>query len=135
LTAPPSPATPPGDTAETGNAMREPSDWIRAGATANDPTYSPGNELWGIPMLRSRDVWINLDLLYPRDPDVSPTRAISGVDLTGVVPGVLHDWILSGTGIWYGMCQFELCYLDGRDYIVEVRDQLVPQFALRQRES
>ena len=114
--------------------MREPSEWVKAGAAANDPRYSPGSELWGIPMLRSRDVWINLDLLYPKA-DVSTTRAVSGVGLTGVIPGVLHDWILAETGVWYGMCQFELYYLDGRDYVIELRDQLVPQFALRQRES
>jgi hypothetical protein len=118
-----------------GNAMSEASEWVRAGAAANDPTYSPGNALWGIPMLRSRDVWINLDLLYPRDPDVSPACAVAGVDMTGVIPGVLHDWIQSGTGVWYGMCQFRLFYLDGREFVVELRDQLVPQFALRQREE
>ncbi|HEV3359332.1 MAG TPA: hypothetical protein VG247_21215 [Pseudonocardiaceae bacterium] len=111
------------------------SQWVMAGADDNDPTFSPGNELWGIPALRSRDVWINLDLLFPRDPAVSPTRAISGVDMTGVIPGVLHDWILSGTGVWYGVCQFRLFYLDGRDLVVELRDQLIPQSALRQRES
>ncbi len=41
------------------------SQWVMAGADDNDPTFSPGNELWGIPALRSRDVWINLDLLRP----------------------------------------------------------------------
>ncbi|HJP74504.1 MAG TPA: hypothetical protein VJ914_09565 [Pseudonocardiaceae bacterium] len=55
--------------------------------------------------------------------------------MTGVIPGVLHDWVRSGTGVWYGLCQFTLSYWDGRDSIVELQDRLVPQFALRQREG
>jgi hypothetical protein len=112
----------------------EPSEWVLAGAAEKDPRYYQGSELHGIPPGRSREVWINLDLLYPRDPGVSPTRAVSGVDMTGVIPGVLHDWVRSGTGVWYGKCAFKLFYLDGRTYVHELHDQLVPVFALRQRD-
>ena len=110
--------------------MKEPSDWVAAGADANDPHYSPGSPVWGIPASRCRPVLINLDLLYPRDPDVSPCRAVSGVNMTGVVRGVLYDWILSGTGVWYGRCQFTMPYWDGRGD-VEVTEQLVPEHAVR----
>jgi hypothetical protein len=111
--------------------MGEPTEWVAAGASANDPHYSPGSQLWGIPARRSRNVLINLDLLYPRDPDVSPTRAVSGVNMTGIVRGVLSDWIQSGTGVWYGRCQFTLTYWDGRNSVVEVNGQLVPEHALK----
>jgi hypothetical protein len=39
--------------------------------------------------------------------------------LIGVVPGVLHDWVQSGTRVWYVMGRFRLVYLDGRDSVVE----------------
>lgn len=53
----------------------------------------------GIPEARWRRVLINLDLLFPRDPNVPPTRAVSGVNMTGIVRGVLYDWVQSGTGV------------------------------------
>jgi hypothetical protein len=111
--------------------MKEPSEWVSAGASANDPNYSPGRELYGIAPRRSRHVLINLDLLYPRDPDVSATRAGSGVNMTGVVRGILYDWIQSGTGVWYGRCHVSMPYWDGRDSVVEVTDQLVPEHAVQ----
>jgi hypothetical protein len=111
--------------------MKEPSEWVAAGASVNDPNYSPGSKLWGIDPRRSRNVLINLDSLYSRDPDVSPSRAVSGVDMTGIVRGILYDWIQSGTGVWYGRCHFTMLYWDGRDSVIEVTDQLVPEHAVK----
>lgn len=112
--------------------MKEPSEWVAAGAAASDPRYKPAEPLWGIPAIRCRNVLINLDLLYPRDPNTSPTRAVSGVNMTGIVRGVLYDWIQSGTGVWYGRCHFTMPYWDSHNGEVEVTDQLVPEHAVKQ---
>jgi hypothetical protein len=111
--------------------MKEPSEWVAAGAAANDPHYAPGESLWGIPAMRCREVLINLDLLYPRDPNISPTRAVSGVNMTGIVRGVLYEGIQSGTGVWYGRCHFTMPYWDSHNGEVEVTDQLVPEHAVK----
>lgn len=109
------------------------SEWVEAGAAAHDPRYHAPDPLHGRPARRTRDVWINLDVVFPRDPTISARRAISGLDMTGVVPGLLTDWIQAGTGKWYGCCSFRLNYVDGRNAIYEMRGHLVAEDALRPR--
>lgn len=106
--------------------------WVRAGETSDDPRYHPADPLHWHPARRTRDVWINLDVLYPRPAHVSARRAVSGLDMTGVVAGLLTDWRQSGTGIWYGVCTFDLGDVDGRRNSYSAREQLVPASALRQ---
>ena len=67
--------------------MQEPTDLVAAGDDANDPRYAPALPQWGIAAMRSRLVLINLDLVFPRDPGVSPSRAVSGVNMTRRRPG------------------------------------------------
>jgi hypothetical protein len=105
--------------------------WVLAGATERDPRYRPADTLHGHPARRWRGVRVNLDRLYPRDPDTSPRRAIFGLDMSGTTTGVLYDWVQSGSGIWYGACTFTLPYLDGRTATYHLKDQLVPAYALR----
>lgn len=54
---------------------------------------------------------------------------VTGLDLTGVVPGRLHGRFASVEDDWYGIVNYEIGYADGR------RDKLhlVDQFAVHPR--
>lgn len=54
--------------------------------------------------------------------------------MTGEVPGRLHGWFRTVKGDWLGVVDYEIPYADGRRDTVHLVDQLVPEYALRQRE-
>ncbi|WP_238413069.1 hypothetical protein [Saccharothrix deserti] len=78
-------------------------------------------------------VWVNLDILFPRPPDVPRHVIETGLDLTGVVQGRLHGRFPSVDGDWYGIVDYEIGYADGRRDKLHLVDQLVPFHALRKR--
>ncbi|PPK66222.1 hypothetical protein V5P93_003940 [Actinokineospora auranticolor] len=79
-------------------------------------------------------VWVRLDTLFPR-PDGVPRRVIeTGLDLTGAVPARLHGRFPSVDGDWCGVIDYEINYADGRRDQLQLKDQLVPFTALRQRD-
>lgn len=78
-------------------------------------------------------VWVRLDAIYVRAPD-APQRTIpDGLDMTGEVRGHLYGWWPTVKGNWLGVVNFEIPYADGRRHKLEVREQLVPDYALRKR--
>ncbi|MEV0357083.1 hypothetical protein AB0H71_13580 [Nocardia sp. NPDC050697] len=70
-------------------------------------------------------VWVNLDHLFPRFPDMPRHPNGAGVEFSGVVPGVLFRRIPAVTGEWMGLVDYTVPYADGRPPL-EMRQQLVP---------
>lgn len=78
-------------------------------------------------------VWVQLDLLFPQQPDAGRRVVIEGLDMTGRAAGLLSGWFRSVDGAWLGVVSYKLPYADGRREKVELVDQLVPAQALRPR--
>lgn len=99
----------------------------------NSPfTRWEGDDIHGrSPVLTS--VWVNLDILFPRPADAPRHVIVTGLDLTGVVPGRLHGRFPRVEGDWYGIVNYEIGYADGRRDKLHLVDQFVPFTALRER--
>lgn len=87
----------------------------------------------------STPVWVNLDRLFPRFPDMPRHANGAGVVFSGVVPGVLHQRYPAVTGEWMGLVDFVVAYADGRPSL-EMKAQLVPfgrepDWILRERDE
>ncbi|ANZ36032.1 hypothetical protein BBK82_08075 [Lentzea guizhouensis] len=99
----------------------------------NSPfTRWEGDDIHGRrPVLTS--AWVNLDILFSRPADAPRHVIVTGLDLTGVVPGRLHGRFPSVEGDWYGIVNYEIGYADGRRDKLSLVDQFVPFTALRER--
>lgn len=75
-------------------------------------------------------VRVQLDVLYPRQPDAPRNVVPEGLDATGTVPGRLTGWLRTVDGDWFGVVNFEIPYADGRKQQISLQDQLVPVRAL-----
>jgi hypothetical protein len=71
--------------------------------------------------------------LFSRPADAPRHVIVTGLDLTGVVPGRLHGRFPSVEGDWYGIVNYEIDYADGRRDKLHLVDQFVPFTALRER--
>ncbi len=78
-------------------------------------------------------VWVRLDLLFVRSPDAPRHVIVEGLDLTGEVHGRLHGRFPSIDGLWCGVVDYEIPYADGRRDKLDLTDQLLPFYALRER--
>lgn len=81
-----------------------------------------------------RPVWVQLDTLYVSPTDGPRRVTPHGLDMSGQVPGLLSGWFEDGHGRWYGVTNFQIPYVDGRQAKLQLHDQLVPARALRPRE-
>jgi len=80
-------------------------------------------------------VWVRLDALFVRLPEV-PTHVIdTGLDLTGEVPGRLHGWFRRSRTTGSVIVDYEVSYADGRREHVQLVNQLVPAYAVRPTEK
>lgn len=79
-------------------------------------------------------VWVRLAAICIRAPDAPLETVVTGLDMTGEVPGRLHGWFRTVKGDWLGVVDYEIPYADGRRDTVHLVDQLVPEYALRRRE-
>ena len=82
---------------------------------------------------RLTPVWVRLDAVYARRPDAPHRVAPSGLDMEGEVSGLLSTWFETARGNWMGIVTFRIPYADGREQKLTLRDQLVPDYALRKR--
>jgi hypothetical protein len=80
-------------------------------------------------------VWVQLDRVFVRDPDVTRHVVGDGLDMSGTVPGLLHGWFQTVDGDWLGVVNYAIPYADGRQDKVRLSDQLVSAYALRPREG
>jgi hypothetical protein len=78
-------------------------------------------------------VWVRLDAVYRRASDAPVHTIAHGLDMTGEVPGFLSTWWPTVTGGWLGVVTFTIPYADGRSHQLQIRDHLVPDYALRRR--
>ncbi|WNV82926.1 hypothetical protein [Umezawaea sp. Da 62-37] len=76
---------------------------------------------------------VDLVLLYPPDPDRPRKVVADGLDLMASVEAALTGWLPSAAGGFLGVVQFALPYADGRTTGIDVVDQLVPDYMIRQR--
>ncbi|MGV9336649.1 hypothetical protein [Nocardia sp. NPDC003726] len=81
-----------------------------------------------------RPVWVRLDALLLRDPEMPRHANGAGVEMRGETAGTLTHWIPTVDGDWLGRVTYTLRYADGRAPL-QMRDQLVPTYALRLREG
>ena len=81
-----------------------------------------------------RRVWVRLDAVLLREPGMPSHINGAGLDMTGEVAGLLTHWVPTVKGDWMGRVNFAIHYADGRPDF-EVRDQLVPAYALRPRDD
>ena len=91
------------------------------------------NEKWGL----TEDVipvWVRLDAICVRNPGLPIRQNAAGVDMTGEVAGMLQRWIPTGKGDWLGLVHYSVRYVDQRRPL-ELRNQLVPAYALRKRDA
>jgi hypothetical protein len=79
-----------------------------------------------------RPVWVRLDALLLRDPEMPRHANGAGVEMSGDAAGTLTHWIPTVDGDWLGRVTFTVRYADGREPL-RLRDQLVPAYALRLR--
>ncbi|HVW44965.1 MAG TPA: hypothetical protein VHC18_26810 [Amycolatopsis sp.] len=76
-------------------------------------------------------VWVRLDAIYIRVPGAPSHTVVTGLDMSGEVPGRLHGWFPTVKGDWLGVVDFEIPYADERKQPLQVVDQLVAAYALR----
>ncbi|HVV11314.1 hypothetical protein [Amycolatopsis sp.] len=76
-------------------------------------------------------VWVRLDAIYIRIPGSPAHTVVTGLDLTGEVPGRLHGWFPTVKGDWLGVVDYEIPYADRRREPLWLADQLLPVYALR----
>ena len=55
--------------------------------------------------------------------------------MTGPVHGHLSGWWRTVKGDWLGVVNYAIPSADGRQHKLELRDQLIPGYALRKRED
>jgi hypothetical protein len=79
-----------------------------------------------------RPAWIDLPRLFRGDGS-SPNGA-DGIDTSKPVKGVVSEWT-STPGMWIGLCQYEVTYMDGRERLFVARDQLLPATFLAPRQE
>ncbi|MGW5218768.1 hypothetical protein ACWEQA_12960 [Nocardia sp. NPDC004085] len=79
-----------------------------------------------------RPVWVRLDALLLRDPEMPRHTNGVGMEMHGETAGTLTHWIPTVDGDWLGRVTYTVCYADGRAPL-RMRDQLVPAYALRPR--
>ena len=76
-------------------------------------------------------VLVDLDRVFAWPSD-TPRRVVeSGLDMGGTVRGQLHGRLRDAHGRWYGVCDLDLPYADGRRTTVRCVDQVVPFHSLR----
>ena len=76
-------------------------------------------------------VWVRLDAIYVRVPGAPSHVVVTGLRMSGEVPGRLHGWFPTVQGDWLGVVDFEIPYADERQSPLQVVDQLVAAYALR----
>ncbi|TCO61088.1 hypothetical protein EV192_103672 [Actinocrispum wychmicini] len=82
-----------------------------------------------------KSVWVNLDLLFGRDPGAPLHTVADGLDMEGQVKGQLSGWFRSAKGDWLAVVGYDIAYADGRRATVRVTDQLVPARAVLPRQG
>jgi hypothetical protein len=80
----------------------------------------------------ARPVWVNLDLLFGRDP-ACDQAVVDGLELSGRTRGMLLRWRRGSRGDWLGVVTYQIHYADGRPQPTLWSEQLVPVTALSQR--
>ncbi|NKQ51456.1 hypothetical protein HFP15_01010 [Amycolatopsis sp. K13G38] len=80
-------------------------------------------------------VWVRLDAIYLRIPGAPSHVVVTGLDMSGEVPGRLHGWFPTLKGDWLGVVDFEIPYGDEHKRPLCLVDQLVAAYALRPREK
>lgn len=90
---------------------------------------------WGGDKLHGRykiitPVLVNLDKLFPLDPDTSYQVVPDGLDLAGTAQGRLHGRFRAVDNRWLGVVDYEIAYADG-NRLVRLVDQVVPFSVLR----
>ncbi|NIH83728.1 hypothetical protein [Amycolatopsis granulosa] len=53
-------------------------------------------------------VWVRLDAIYVRVPGAPAHTVVTGLDMTGDVPGRLTGWFSTPKGDWPGVVDFEI---------------------------
>lgn len=101
-------------------------------AEQSEHTQWDGDEVHGRHPRTTR-VWVRLDAICPRIPGQPHRVEPSGLDMTGEVPGLLSTWLCSAKGDWMGVVTYQIPYADGRRSKLDLRDQLVPSSAIRER--
>ncbi|SDD68700.1 hypothetical protein [Actinokineospora iranica] len=76
------------------------------------------------------EVLVDLGTLFSWPPNTPRRVAASGLSMSGVVRGQLHGRLQDVDGRWYGVCDFDLPYADGRRATIRCIDQVVPFRAL-----
>lgn len=81
-----------------------------------------------------KPVWVLLEVLSLRPTDAPRTTVPDGLDMSGRTPGRLTGWFRSVNGDWLGIVDYEVPYADGRRNHLALKDQLVPVYALAERQ-
>lgn len=82
---------------------------------------------------KTRSVWVRLDAICARIPG-QPHRVVpDGLDMNGEAPGLLTSWFETVKGDWLGVVTYRIPYADRHLGGLDLRDQLVPSYALRER--
>ena len=69
-------------------------------------------------------------------PETAPRHfAPQGLDVSGTVRGQLHGRLQDVHGRWYGVCNLDLSFADGRTTTIRLTDQVVPFHSLRVAEE
>ncbi|CAM3738226.1 hypothetical protein KIPE111705_22425 [Kibdelosporangium persicum] len=79
--------------------------------------------------------WVQLDAIYVRSADVPVHTVADGLDMTGRVHGHVSGWWRTVKGDWLGVVNYAIPFADGRQQKLELRDQLIPGYALSKRET
>ncbi|MFC8529181.1 hypothetical protein [Nocardia sp. NPDC057227] len=105
----------------------------RTEGTAPQPRFAnPAGHWERMALTPAAPVWVRLDAVLVRDPGAARRVNGSGVEFAGEVRGQLTHWVPTVDGFWMGRVDYTLRYADGRA-LLQVRDQLVPGYALRPR--
>lgn len=82
-----------------------------------------------------KPTWVQLDAICVRASAAPINTVADGLDMTGEVRGLLSGWWRTVKGDWLGVVNYTIPYADGRRHRLELRDQLVPLYALRKRDD
>ena len=98
--------------------------------------FQPGS--WSVPAneekARAAPCWVHLEHLHPRPAPDQRRVVIDGLDWTGRVRGLRHQWLRTVDGVWLGVVTYELGYADGReDGWLLLPEQVLPASALSPR--
>ncbi|MBM7771965.1 hypothetical protein JOD54_002169 [Actinokineospora baliensis] len=78
-------------------------------------------------------VFVCLDWLYVRGPGRPNHINGAGIDLSGHAPATLTHWVPTVSGDWVAIVNFGVKYADGRRSELWLREQMVPDYAIRRR--